>query len=225
MGRYKQPTGTRGSLKWIQRAVNQASPRQIDWLILSKLDGARSISWLSPLFDDDFSEYRDSAFLDKIGAGHLAIELERFWPRAGPQWDALGRSDAGDVLLVEAKAHIEELLSSPTEASAASRATIDAALEKTATQLRAVPRAPWGNVFYQLANRLAHLQFLRSHNVNAWLVLANFVGDGEMHGPKTAEAWEAAYKIVEHVLGLPKRHALSKHIIHIYPTISDLTAA
>ena len=222
MARVPQPVGTRGSLNWIQRAVNQASPRYLDGLILPSLAGARSLSWRSPLSSDDYAEYRDADFLRIVGAGHLATALAEFWPSSGPQWDALARSDVGDIILVEAKAHIPELLSSPTGASEASRAMIEAALTETGTYLNAKPRAPWTQLFYQLANRLAHLHFLRRNECKAWLVLVNFIGDDEMEGPSSAAEWEAAYQVAWHALGVGKRHLLSKYIIHLYPDVAKL---
>src|SRR5690242_780967 len=109
--RIPQKEGKRGSLKWIQKAVNSPEPRLLDSLILPHINGASKLRWCSPLASDEFSEYRDDAFLDRIGIGHLAVSLRKFWPSRGPQWDGLALSDAGDVLLVEAKAHINELFS------------------------------------------------------------------------------------------------------------------
>ena len=68
MGRVKQSIGERGSLKWIQKAINQTPPRKLDELILPHLKGAESITWSSPLSSDSHAEYRDAAFLEKIGA-------------------------------------------------------------------------------------------------------------------------------------------------------------
>jgi hypothetical protein len=218
MGRFAQPLGERGSLKWIQETINQSPPRKLDQLILAQLKGAQSISWMSPLSSDDHAEYRDSAFLEKIGAGALESDLKAFWPDRGPQWDALGRSNRGDVLLVEAKAHVAEVCSPPCGAGEESRKRIEAALEETAAHLDAKPRVEWSHVFYQLANRLAHLYFLRKHDVEAWLVLVSFIEDAEMKGPSTQKEWEAAYQVVWHVLGIEDRHALSKYIIHVYPS-------
>jgi hypothetical protein len=53
-------------------------------------------------------------------------------------------------------------------------------------------------------------------------VLVNFVGGVEMSGPKTCAEWQAAYKIVMHVLGLPDRNKLSKYIIEAYPTVAAI---
>ena len=111
--RVVQPVGTRGSLKWIQRAID-ARPNVFDPLILAAVPGAEHIEWLSPLANDGHAEYRDSHFLERIGHPELAPALAAFWPARGPQWDALARTDDGDVLLVEAKARIGEMLSSGT---------------------------------------------------------------------------------------------------------------
>lgn len=219
VGRFPQPAGERGSLKWVQLAVNDPA-RPLDAAILECLSGASRIDWCSPLASDDYAEYRDAAFLQKVGLEHLSTALSAFWPARGPQWDALARSNGGDVLLVEAKAHIGEICSPPTKAGEASLTRISVALAVTAKALGAQPLAPWERAFYQLANRLAHLRFLRSQGVPAWLVLVNFVGDREMEGPQTGEAWQAAYEVVRHVMGLPKRHSLAPHVIELYQPVS-----
>ena len=89
--------------------------------------------------------------------------------------------------------------------------------------MRAKPLAPWTDAFYQLANRLAHLYFLRKHKRKAWLVLVNFVGDGEMQGPASAAEWRAAYKVAWHVLGIPDQNPLQRYIVHIYPDVADMS--
>lgn len=219
--RVEQPAGKRGSLKWIQRAVNERAS-VLDAAVLPALAPARSIQWLSPRVEHSFAEYRDAAFLDVLGCGHLASELAQFWPGRGPQWDALGKSDRGDLLLVEAKAHIGEVLSPASQAGPESRARIEAALVAAAQSVGAVPRAPWVETFYQLGNRIAHLEWLMRHEQPAWLVLVNFVGDDEMGGPKTSEAWHAAYEVVWHVMGVPARSAIMKRIIHAEIDVSKL---
>ena len=83
-------------------------------------------------------------------------------------------------------------------------------------------RAPWAVHFYQLANRLAHLHFLRRHDVPAWLILVGFLGDRDMKGPSSIEAWEAAYDVAFHVMGIPRKHALSPYIVHVHPAVPDV---
>lgn len=218
MTRVVQPEGARGSLKWIQRAIEEGWAA-LDQPILERLPGARRIDWCSPLRRDDFAEYRDADFLNLLDLGEHAGALAQFWPRRGPQWDALGRSDDGQILLVEAKAHIREFCSPGTSAGPDSRATIEARLAEVAHALGAVPGRPWADMFYQLANRLAHLWFLREEGVPAHLVLVGFLGDAEMQGPSAPETWRAAYDVATYALGLPGRHPLSPHIIHVHPEV------
>lgn len=100
---------------------------------------------------------------------------------------------------------------------------INKALAATALHIGAKNlKAPWIEAFYQLANRFAHLHFLRANGVEAWLILMNFVGDEEMNGPRSAAEWEAAYKIVYHVMGISSRNSLSPYIVHLYPSVSQL---
>jgi len=212
-----QPEGERGSLKWMQRSVHER------WQSLEApifaATGAESIEWRSPLASDGYAEYRDADFLQAIRAERLSFELSAFWPRRGPQWDALANTDRNQVLLVEAKAHVPEFCTPGTSATLDSRAAIAATLTKVAAVLGASKGELWPDIFYQYANRLAHLWFLRNGNIDAYLVLVGFVGDTEMKGPKLAEAWEAAYTVADYALGLPKRHALSPYIIHVHPQV------
>ncbi|HEY2873304.1 MAG TPA: hypothetical protein VGJ56_15375 [Reyranella sp.] len=184
--------------------------------------GGDVIAWLSPLSSDQFAEYRDGSFLQLIGKPELEPTLKKFWPSRGPQWDALGKTSQGDILLVEAKAHVAEMCSPATTASAESRSKIETALDEVAKALGAnAGRAAWTEFFYQIANRIAHLHFLRVNGMESWLVFVNFLGDREMGGPTTPEAWEAAYQVAFHVMGLRKNHPLSRFIIHVYPNVGD----
>lgn len=204
----------------MQRAVEEGWA-DLAGPILRHLSGAGRIEWRSPLREDEFAEYRDAAFLSRLGLGHLTDALAAFWPQRGPQWDALGMTEAGHVLLVEAKAHIREFCSPPSQASEISSRRIAAALQQTAIGLGVGPAHldTWGRSFYQYANRLAHLRWLRDQGVDAKLVLVGFVNDDEMPGKTSREAWEAAFVVADYVLGLSGRHALSRHIVHVHPDV------
>ena len=128
--------------------------------------------------------------------------------------------DENKVILIEAKAHIREFCTPGTGASATSRAQIVAALGSVAKDIGATPKCSWAETFYQLANRLAFLWFLRGKGVDAYLVLVGFTGDTEMGGPETAEAWQAAYEVASYALGLPARHKLARFILHVNPAVS-----
>lgn len=219
MTRIAQPLGNKGSLRWIQLAIAERWS-SLEQPILENLPNATRIDWRSPIATDDFAEYRDGEFLDVIGLSHLRPALRDFWPDRGPQWDALGVTNQQHVILVEAKAHVREMCSPGTAAGPKSLAHISQALNACAEQLGArQARASWTEHFYQLANRIAHLHFLRSFGVPAFLVLVNFINDQDMQGPSTQEAWEAAYQVAFHVMGLPKRNAMSPYILHVFPDV------
>ncbi|NPD20564.1 hypothetical protein [Alterinioella nitratireducens] len=179
------------------------------------------IDWLSPRAEDEHAEYRDAAFLSLLGLDHLAEPLSRFWPKRGPQWDALGR--AGDsVVLVEAKAHIPEFFSSPTQSSGRSRTLIESSLNQCKQRLGVAEDRNWMLHFYQYANRLAHLIWLRDQGVDAHLMLVGFLGDVDCSGPTSPEAWHAMYQTAEHVMGIPQRHAYRRYIHHLTPDVANL---
>ena len=213
--RVPQPEGLRGSLKWLQRAINR-SPFSL------RVPAIGDVEWLSPLAADDHAEYSDGDFLDRLDLTYLSEELQNFWPRRGPQWDALGRS--GDIrIIVEAKAHIGEFLSPPTAAKGGSRSMIERALGETKTALHVTSETDWSSHFYQYTNRLAHLHFLRKSGVDARLLLVGFIGDTDMGGPKTAAEWKTVYRVADHALGLSARHPLSAFIHHIHPDVTALS--
>src|ERR1700741_503732 len=101
----------RGSLKWIQQAVNVHADIHNSRIVEAlKQRLAPPIRWASPLASDDYAEYRDRAALEQVNFVQFEDRLRAFWPSRGPQWDAL--AVAGEkVLLVEAKANVLELVS------------------------------------------------------------------------------------------------------------------
>jgi len=201
--RVPKHAGTRGSHKWIQQAVaSQSDPLTSAFTAAGALRAGESIEWLSPIASDEWAEYRDSAFLERVGCGHLLSELAHFWPTGGPQWDALGRGPRNSVFLIEAKAHISEM-DSNCHASPGSRFLIQQSLSQAKTAYGAKPEADWLSGYYQYANRLAHLHFLRRNGVSAWLGLVYFLNDHDMSGPQTSGGWKQDLALVYEHLGLP----------------------
>ena len=145
--RVPQPKGTSGSLMWMQQGANEHATILND-LIPSGRERKAQIEWKSPLFGDDYAEYRDRDFLSKLGRDQLRSELEKFWPSRGPQWDALAVCD-DTLLLIEAKAHIGELFSTEMQAGEISAPKIEAAMAETAAYIHANHRAL--TLFHHLA--------------------------------------------------------------------------
>ena len=155
----------RGSRKWLQILVN-CRPELLNDSIAQRLhELPDDIDWRSPIWEDHYAEYRDQSFLDRL-AGSMYYrapmqaqqELSDFWPRFGPQWDGLAVSDRGQVLLVEAKAHIPEMVTAPTQARGESALLkIQESLGRVKNFVNSKAPVDWSTSFYQYANRLAHL--------------------------------------------------------------------
>jgi hypothetical protein len=177
------------------------------------------VTWLSPLRDDEHAEYSDAHFLQRLGTSLDRRPRRGFWPARGPVWDGLAKTSRGDLLLVEAKAHIPEIVSPPSGAGEASLERLARSLEETRKFLNSKSKHPWTGTFYQYTNRLAHLYLLRELNrLPAWLVLACFVGAEDVRGPATANEWRGALKLLDPYLGLG-RHRLSPFVVHVFPDV------
>ena len=219
MTRFIQIEASRGSQKWVQKLINE-KPILLN-LEIREILGEDEIHWLSPIKSDDYAEYRDEAFLELLGVNLDLVSLSEFWPKQGPQWDALGKSSGGKLFLVEAKAHIPELLSNFKGVNQTSIDKILGSLQKTKEHFGSMTDFDWSKTFYQYANRLAHLYLLRSNNLAAYLVNIYFVGDSEVDGPKTVDEWQGAIRLVHRCLGL-RENLLQKGIIDIFIDVARL---
>ena len=206
MGRFPQPPSNKGSQKWIQRLINE-QPEQLNSQIRAKLNLPKDeyIQWLSPLKTDKYSEYRDKEFIDLLGVKLKKKTLEDFWPRGGPQWDALGKSRSGKLFLVEAKSHIKELISTMKAKDKDSARRIRRNLQETKRFLGSNAEVDWSCGFYQYVNRLAHLYILRQNGLSAHLLFIYFINDFEMKGPPTIHEWKGAIELLHSYLGIRRR--------------------
>lgn len=189
------------------------------------LSQGEEIEWLSPLECDGFAEYRDSAFLKRLGACLDKRKLKNFWPRSGPRWDGLARTSGGSLLLLEAKANVPEFDTDPTGATGTSLEKIKESLAKTKEFLKVKSDTDWSQCFYQYTNRLAHLYLLRELNgLPAYLVFVYFVGDGTVGGrpPVSREGWEAAIALVTKHLGIPSTKWVSESVKDVFIEVSDM---
>lgn len=204
----------------MQKLVNEV-PSLLDAQVREKLklSEEEGIRWLSPLKDDDYAEYRDQGFINLLGVKLNKICLEDFWPRGGPQWDALGKSNSEKLFLIEAKSHISEL-SSSTRAENNSLQKICRSLEETKSSLGSNAKVDWSRGFYQYANRLAHLYLLRQNDLPAYLVFVYFLNDSEMAGPATIDQWKGAIELLHTYLGIT-RHKLQKYTADVFIDVTQ----
>ncbi len=224
--RVPQGKSNGGSQKWLQIVINNA-PSLLDEKVRSELGLARSrrIEWLSPMKTDGYAEYRDEAFLRHLGVTNLHIPLKEFWPERGPQWDGLGRiSPSGTYFLVEAKANIPELVSSCQADDSRSQQLIHQSLADTQSYLRCRSLIPWESGFYQFANRIAHLYYMRVLNhTKAYLVFTYFVNDAT-HKPTTRLQWESALALQKRLMGL-SRHRLQRYTAEVFLDVKRVETA
>ncbi|MGZ8391588.1 MAG: hypothetical protein ACXWWK_01975 [Gemmatimonadales bacterium] len=214
-----------GSQRWLQLAVNVQRPLVEEPLVGSLGSGSHSpLEWLCPLHSGGYREYKDLDVLKALGAP-LSVQhsLADFWPRRGPVWDGLARSAGGDLLLLEAKAHIPELASGRTPAAPESVTKITERLREVRELLAPKSTADWAHTFYPYANRLAFLYFLRHVNqLPAHLVFVYFVNARDVRGPASRVEWESALSLMYAALGLPRRHVLSPFIHNIFIDAGEL---
>lgn len=223
MSRIKQDPNSHGSLKNLQVAIN-VKKKYLDYEISKVIGKQMKIDWRSPLHSDDYAEYRDEDFLIKLGVlNRINYPLIDFWPKKGPQWDALGVS-RDEIILVEAKANIPEMVSSGTGAkNPQSINKIRNSLDEVKKYLNINNGIDWTGTFYQYVNRIAHLYYLREKNqIKAHLLFIYFINDITVHGPKTKDEWLGAIQTMECYLGLAKKHKLRKYIHDIFIDINDL---
>lgn len=222
MGRFIQDSNSHGSLRNIQILIN-SKKAILDKEISDWLKCPIETTWVSPLASDEYAEYRDNDFLDKLGLlEKVSYKLSDFWPKNGPQWDALGKT-ADRVFIVEAKANIPELVSTPSGAGHVSKLIIEDSFSELKEYLNVTDQVDWTGKFYQYANRLAHLYFLRVRNgIPAYLLFVYFINDQSVEGPSTKGKWEGAIETMEKYMCVPKRHKMRKYIRDIFVDVADL---
>jgi hypothetical protein len=175
-----------GSRLQLQEYVNAHTTRLSQEILATIDSGSKAtVRWVSPLASENYCEYRDAEFMNRLGLASATDALLSFWPRGGPCWDALALIDSFDIhrepipLLVEAKSHLSEIYGDGCKAEHPdSVRKIQRALSATKTYWKVDESADWTGPLYQYANRLAHLYFfLRRLSKPAWLINIYFTDD------------------------------------------------
>lgn len=194
-----------GSQRWLQVSIDKHRAI-IDRTFQETLDLSPNdaIEWVSPLLPDHFREYRGMEALRRLGIQSLSRrKLNDFWPNRGPVWDALARTTSGELIFVEAKAHIAEAASSGTKASPTSFELIQRSLAEARRFYAPKATAEWSGTFYQYANRLAHHYLFRKLNqLPSHLVFLYFINANDVNGPISELEWQGAAQLLHAVIGL-----------------------
>ena len=228
-----QGKANKGSRKWLQILINDR-PGLLNREIAEQSPvPAEEIYWLSPLRTDNYREYYDQPFIDRLEIKLGKRNLGSFWPPSGPRWDGLGKTDREQILLVEAKSHTKELISTLSAKSPCSQSQIRSSIGETQKLIGSSSESSvdWTVGVYQFANRLSHLYLLRKLNsLDAYLVLLYFLNDHEMQArdtfaPEVASEWASVIAYQERIMGIRQRHPLSGYIIHVFIDVKDLEAS
>lgn len=146
-------------------------------------------------------ELKGIDFLDPYCLSRLTQAWLGCWPQGGnvPNWDAVGQVDVLGTthwLLVEAKSHAKELESTCGASENGGLEMILVAFEQTARSINTnIDVKRWLGPYYQFANRLAVLDFLRRQGIPAIGLFVYFLGDRFPEGdpavcPATRKEWE-----------------------------------
>lgn len=146
-------------------------------------------------------------------------KLREFWPKNGPQWDGLvvvnGVNGQKGLLLVEAKAHLDETNSDLKAVSDQSINIINKSISRTQEYYGIEPN-DWTKTYYQLGNGIAYLYFMNEIlNIPTWLVLINFT-DGEYKKTDLHE-WLKHYNQIYINMGIDLNSKLLNKIIQLFP--------
>ena len=190
---------------------------------IGRLVGGEVTGWLDFHFRPD-KRLRDGerTGLDFIEDEGVLAAWRDYWPQTGTahNWDAVGKVAVGGVdhwLLAEAKAHLGEVISE-TGAGETSRKRIDACFQETRRAMGVTDHGDWFKPYYQYANRLAMLHFLRTQDVPAKLLMVYFVGDGfaGQKCPPTDEGWQETIDKMDAHLGLKGDSDLERSVHKLF---------
>ena len=155
-----------------------------------------NINWL----DFRFNGPEDKELLNFDFIDSLKAEWRNYWAcgATGLNWDAVGVTEDGTYVLVEAKAHIGEMKSSAS-GSEKSKKSNNQVITKTINKYGVQRTAEdWNRDVYQLANRLVAVDFLNEKGIKAVLVYVLFENgygfNTSINKSVSKEEWEKAIK-------------------------------
>jgi hypothetical protein len=204
------------------------------------ITGGKDISWLDFRFSKKYAflnHDRELVGLEFIKDPEVTKKWGEFWPQTGTSqnWDAVGKIEYGDHsewLLVEAKAHGDEVRSSCGAVNPKSIEKINIALQKAIHSFGADKTSVenWLSPYYQYANRLASLHFLMKEcnpAISARLLFIYFYGDHRPDEacPQNEDEWHQVLVDMEGKLGIDRLKNIYSRVHHLFlpvnPNIID----
>ena len=152
--------------------------KQLNEIITTQIPENIVIEWMDYPSDKNRisldSEFKGINFLDTKLQDELKNDWSKYWTGNTQSWDGLFYSNK-KVFIVEAKAHLDEIKSKFESKDEKNLNKIKDAMYATQAAMKIVKSEKWIGQYYQLANRLAFLNFLRSHNIESHLVYIYFL--------------------------------------------------
>jgi hypothetical protein len=172
-------------------------------------------------------EHDSIAFLSEKSTFYedLRKKWHNYWPQTGkPQcWDAILHCYSNDAskkidkwFIVEAKAHLQELESS-SSAGKESREIISKAFVETQKRFGIISNNSWLERYYQLANRLAFVNFLLENGINVSILNVYFINgwpNDEFKNVTNETQWQDKIKEEYEYLGINEN--AKKYISEIF---------
>ena len=218
-------------LGYHRRDLNRAIERETGGRVLDWRDFGFHPRGKFPHLD---AEWKGLEFLGPDAADVKSAWTE-FFPQTGnvPNWDAIGLlqlESNTEFLLVEAKAHAEEIKNGCRAKERGGRPMIREALSKTIEAMRskANPES-WLGQYYQYANRMATLYFLTQHNIPSRLIFIYFVGEDStlykdpMHCPKDRQEWDDCLSKMYKHLGIAGASELERRVHQLFLPVCGRT--
>lgn len=189
----------KGSKYWMQEIVNNDSLKEE----LGRRLGRESLKWISPLANDSYDEYQLTENKLKQEIPELENMDFSFWPKRGPEWDAIALSeDRSELYLFEAKSYKNEMRKGMGATDKDSIYKIKESMKKTCEEFyeNVYDEKIWEGKYYQLGNRLTFLYNMNHEEKlpKVKLVLLNIVYDITHDDSKRTqlEEWKKHYEEV-----------------------------
>ena len=172
-------------------------------------------------------EYEGIDFLPKSIQTKISKDWKAYWPQRGnaQNWDAvihcLPASQNANLkekwIIVEAKAHLQELKSNSGAKDIKSIEKINEAFNLTKQQFGIDVKINWLKDYYQLANRLAFINFMRNNGIECSLLNIYFINGWPVESNKnvaTKNDWKKAIDDEYQYLGVNSQ--AKKYISEIF---------
>jgi len=174
--------------------INENLDYDMEWLDFPKDNKRKSLD----------GEYVGINFLDKKLFNKLSVNWNKYWPKNAPNWDAIiycspiipNTSLKDQWIIVEAKAHIKEIESDSGVKDKESKKQIEEAFIATQKRFCIKTENNWLKKYYQLANRLAFINFMLDNGIQCSLLNIYFINGWPNKPEKNVLKIEAWKKII-----------------------------